>query len=52
MTNHPALSDDRKIQMKVSSGPVGQDATLGSRAFDVLNYIVLTLVAFRVSLAA
>ena len=46
MTNHPALSDDRKIQMKVSSGPVGQDATFASKAFDVLNYIVLTLVAF------
>ena len=46
MTNHPALSDDRKIQMKVSSGPVGQDATIGSRIFDVLNYVVLTLVAF------
>ncbi|MBP3635933.1 MAG: carbohydrate ABC transporter permease, partial [Clostridia bacterium] len=46
MTNHPALSDDRKIQMKVSSGPVGQDATIGSRVFDVLNYVVLTLVAF------
>jgi len=46
MTNNPALSDDRKIQMKVSSGPVGQDATIGSRVFDVLNYVVLTLVAF------
>ena len=46
MTNNPALSDDRKIQMKVSSGPVGQDATFASKAFDVLNYIVLTLVAF------
>ncbi|MBE5815391.1 MAG: carbohydrate ABC transporter permease [Clostridiales bacterium] len=32
--------------MKVSSGPVGQDATLGSRLFDVLNYVILTLVAF------
>ncbi|MBO5501056.1 MAG: carbohydrate ABC transporter permease [Clostridia bacterium] len=32
--------------MKVSSGPVGQDATIGSRVFDVLNYVVLTLVAF------
>jgi len=46
MTNNPTLSDDRKIQMKVSSGPVGQDATLGSRLFDVLNYVILTLVAF------
>ncbi|MBR4067394.1 MAG: carbohydrate ABC transporter permease [Clostridia bacterium] len=32
--------------MKVSSGPVGQDATFGSKLFDVLNYIILTLVAF------
>ena len=46
MTNNPTLSDDRKIQMKVSSGPVGQDATIGSRLFDVLNYVILTLVAF------
>ena len=46
MTNNPALSDDRKIQMKVSSGPVGQDATFASKAFDVLSYVVLTLVAF------
>ena len=46
MTNNPTLSDDRKIQMKVSSGPVGQDATFGSKLFDVLNYIILTLVAF------
>ena len=46
MTNNPTLSDDRKIQMKVSSGPVGQDATFASKLFDVLNYVVLTLVAF------
>jgi putative aldouronate transport system permease protein len=32
--------------MKISSGPVGQDATFGSKLFDVLNYIILTLVAF------
>jgi len=46
MTNNPTLSDDRKIQMKISSGPVGQDATFGSKLFDVLNYVILTLVAF------
>lgn len=46
MTNNPALSDDRKIEMKISSGPVGQNATLGSRIFDAANYIILTLVAF------
>ena len=46
MTNNPTLSEDRKIQMKISSGPVGQDATFASKAFDVFNYIILTLVAF------
>ena len=46
MTNNPALSDDRKIEMKISSGPVGQNATIGSRIFDTANYIILTLVAF------
>ena len=46
MTNNPALSDDRKIEMKISSGPVGQNATIGSRIFDAANYIILTLVAF------
>jgi len=30
----------------VSSGPVGQNKTLGSRLFDILNYTFLTLVAF------
>ena len=33
-------------KMIVSSGPVGQHATIGSRIFDVLNYVILTLVAF------
>ncbi len=46
MTNNPALSEDRKIEMKISSGPVGQDATIGSKIFDGLNYLILTLVAF------
>ena len=31
--------------LKESSGPVGQHDTWGSRTFDVLNYIILTLVA-------
>ncbi len=29
-----------------SSGPVGQNATIGSRLFDIFNYVFLTLVAF------
>ena len=32
-------------KMKISSGPVGQNATLGSRIFDVLNYLIVTLIA-------
>ncbi len=31
--------------MKVSSGPVGQNATVGSRIFDMLNYLIVTIVA-------
>ena len=31
--------------MKISSGPVGQNATLGSRIFDVMNYLIVTLIA-------
>ncbi|MBR2664657.1 MAG: carbohydrate ABC transporter permease [Clostridia bacterium] len=30
----------------ISSGPVGQNATVGSRIFDAFNYLFLTLVAF------
>ena len=30
---------------KISSGPVGQNATIGSRIFDILNYLIVTLVA-------
>ena len=40
-----ALSPKQKKLLE-SSGPVGQNATLGSRIFDVLNYLILTLVAF------
>ena len=32
-------------KMKISTGPVGQNATLGSRIFDVLNYLIVTLIA-------
>ncbi len=32
-------------KMKISSGPVGQNATLGSRIFDVMNYLIVTLIA-------
>ena len=33
-------------KMLESSGPVGQNATVGSRIFDTLNYLILSLVAF------
>ena len=32
-------------KMRISTGPVGQNATLGSRIFDVLNYLIVTLIA-------
>ena len=32
-------------KMKISSGPVGQNATVGSRIFDTLNYLIVTLIA-------
>ena len=32
-------------KMKISTGPVGQNATLGSRVFDFLNYLIVTLIA-------
>ena len=32
-------------KMLESSGPVGQNATVGSRIFDVLNYLIVTLIA-------
>ncbi|MBR6165966.1 MAG: carbohydrate ABC transporter permease [Clostridia bacterium] len=31
--------------MRISTGPVGQNATLGSRVFDVLNYLLVTVIA-------
>ena len=40
-----ALSSDRMKKMKISSGPVGQNATVGSRIFDTLNYLIVTLIA-------
>ena len=33
-------------KMIESSGPVGQNATVGSRIFDVLNYLIVSLIAF------
>lgn len=39
-----AISPKNK-KMIESSGPVGQGATVGSRIFDVLNYLIVTLVA-------
>ena len=40
-----ALSSDRMKKMKISSGPVGQNATIGSRIFDTLNYLIVTVIA-------
>ncbi|MBR4441693.1 MAG: carbohydrate ABC transporter permease [Clostridia bacterium] len=39
------MSDDSKKNVIISSGPVGANATLGSRIFDVCNYLIVTLVA-------
>ena len=36
----------RNKKMLESSGPVGQNATVGSRVFDAFNYLFLTLIAF------
>ena len=35
----------KQKKMKISSGPVGQNATVGSRVFDALNYLIVTLIA-------
>ena len=32
-------------KMKISTGPVGQNRTVGSRVFDTLNYLIVTLIA-------
>ena len=39
------LSPRSHLPMKVSTGPVGANATVGSRVFDVVNYLFVTLVA-------
>ena len=52
----PELDQDKRIvveerkfkdtsKMKISSGPVGQTASLGSRMFDIINYTLVTLIA-------
>ena len=43
MTTIPASTKQEK--MKISSGPVGQNATIGSRIFDVANYLIVSLIA-------
>jgi len=43
MTTIPASTKQEK--MKISSGPVGQNATIGSRIFDVANYLIVGLIA-------
>ncbi|MBP3656089.1 MAG: carbohydrate ABC transporter permease [Clostridia bacterium] len=35
-----------KKPMKASTGPVGANASIGSRIFDILNYVIITAVAF------
>ena len=35
----------KQKKMIISSGPVGQNATVGSRIFDIANYLIVTLVA-------
>ena len=33
-------------KMKISSGPVGQNDSVGSRVFNILNYLIVSLIAF------
>ena len=40
------MTSPQHKKMIVSTGPVGQNATVSSRIFDAFNYIFLTLVAF------
>ena len=44
VTEQRVFKDTSK--MKVSSGPVGQTASWGSRLFDGINYALITLIAF------
>ena len=41
MTSIPAS----QTKMKISTGPVGQNATFGSRLFDIANYLIVTIIA-------
>ena len=45
MTQKAVISSGAKAP-RISSGPVGQNKTVGSRIFDIVNYAFLTLVAF------
>ena len=40
-----ATTSPKQKKMIISSGPVGQNATVGSRIFDIANYVIVTLVA-------
>lgn len=44
MSGNGTSPQDKK--MIISSGPVGQNSTAGSRLFDVLNYLFVSIVAF------
>ena len=45
MSQSMLAEDNRKKKEIISSGPVGANATVGSRIFDVFNYLFVTLVA-------
>ena len=45
MSEKAILSPRTKKPMKISSGPVGQNRTAGSIAFNIFNYTFVTLVA-------
>ncbi len=52
MNNMVLPPEDRKksnfdaAKVKVTAGPVGQTASFGSRLFDIINYALITLIAF------
>ena len=45
LAENPVLYGRNGAKMRISTGPVGQNATLGSRVFDVLNYLLVTVIA-------
>ena len=45
MSEKTLISPRTHKPMKISSGPVGQNSTPGSIAFNISNYVFVTLVA-------